>query len=283
MSRILIRSGLSLVLAASFAAPARAIDGINMSMSVSQQETSSMTASSATSAGLATGEPVSDPYAESYYEQLLTVGSAEALASTEPGLPTTLFLSDSGATASYARRERGPLSNWTLEIRGLQRRHERVDAVYQMIAVLPLPVDDRGADAFEAKSLGIYPRRGTGQASAPLIYGGERVVLKRNVALERSLLPGLVGYSSIGDKLPSLQGTGYEYTLWDTIIRYDPNHGDTVQVIADVAYSTSSDVSPPDPADARLKAYVITWIPGMDPRNALFTVRIDIVGPPAIE
>jgi hypothetical protein len=267
-----LAAALALGLAAALAAPAGAADGVNMSMSATAESTSTMTASAAGP------EATADPYEPSYYQQLLTVGSAQVLESTEPGLPTTLFVSDSTGTATYTSKETRSGAKWKLKIRGFERPHEQVDAVYQMIAVLPLPVDGSGVDAFAATRLGIHPREGTDQSSKPLIYSGERLVLKRNVALERSLLPGLVGYSSIDDKLPSLQGTGYEYTLWDTIVRYDPSYGDTVQVIADVAYSTNSDVSPPDAADERLKAYVITWIPGMDPRYPLFTVRIDIVG-----
>ena len=278
MSRILTRCALTLVLAAGLATRADAADGINLSMSASAQ-TSGMAASSS----LAGGEEASEPYAPSYYEQLLTVGDARALSSTEEGLPTTLFISDSVATASYAGVEHASHTRWSLKLRDFQRPHERVAAVYQMIAVLPMPVDARGGDAFATPQLGIYPRQGTEASSQPLVYSGERLVLKRNISLERSLLPGLIGYSSIGDKLPSLQGTGYEYTLWDTIVRYDPSYGATVQVIADVAYFTSPDVSPPDAGDDRLKAYVITWIPGMDPRYALFTIRIDVVGPAAIK
>ena len=110
-----------------------------------------------------------------------------------------------------------------------------------------------------------------------MIYGGEKIALKRNLALEKMLLPGIVGNSN--DKLPPLQGTGYDYTLWDTIVSYDPEYGSTIQVFADVAYSTEADVPAPDAADERLKAYVLTWIPGMDPTQAIYTVRMDVQDP----
>ena len=96
------------------------------------------------------------------------------------------------------------------------------------------------------------------------------------LTLEKTLLPGLVGSSGSDDKLPSLDGTGYAYTLWDTIISYDPSFGDTVEVFADVSYTTDEDVAGPDGDDERLKAYIITWIPGADPGLDPFAIRIDI-------
>ena len=167
--------------------------------------------------------------------------------------------------------------DWTLKVRGLLRSHERIDVVYQMIAVLPVPVDAEGRPAFEPLQWSITPREGSEGASVPLIYSGEKVLLKRNVALEHSLLPNLVG--SGPDKLPSLAGTGYEYSLWDTIIRYDPSYGDTVQVLADFRYSTDARVAAPDARDDRLKAYVVTWIPTLDPSIPPFAIRMDVRDP----
>jgi hypothetical protein len=209
-----------------------------------------------------------------YYEDLLGAQSPEMLASAEPGLPTRLSIDDSSASVTYefVRGEDG--IDWSIHVRGLTRSHERIDALYLMIAVLPMPVDSSGLPVFQTKSRGIVPREGTEQASVPLIYGGEKVVLKRGVALEKTLLPGLVG--SGPGMLPSLAGTGYQYTLWQTIIRYDESYGDTVQVFADVSYSTDVDVAPPDAEDERLKAYVLTWIPELDASLPPFGIRMDI-------
>jgi hypothetical protein len=213
-----------------------------------------------------------------YYEAAIAPDAAEALGSTASGLPAALHVSDSAATVEYASIATGKDGlRWTASIRGLLRNHERVDAVYQMIVVLPLPVDAEGRPAFDPLQWAIAPREGVAGASVPLIYSGEKVRLKRNVALELSLLPNLVGEGS--DKLPSLAGTGYAYSLWDTIIRYDPEYGDTVQLFADFRYSTDVGVPPPDARDERLKAYVVTWIPALDPRIPPFAIRIDVRDP----
>ena len=238
-----------------------ALDGSTISMGTNS-------AGPSASAESATAEPT-------YYESLLAATGPEDFESTEPGLASRLALHDSSATASYVS---GPgKDSWTLKLRGLDRPHERVDAVYQMIAVLPLPVGADREPAFQTQKIGISVREGSERSSVPLIYGGEKIVLKRNVALEKSLLPGLIGEAYEGDKLPSLEGTGYDYTLWDTIVRHDASHGDTLQVLADVRYSTIGPVAPPDAGDERLKAYVLTWIPGMDPRHPIFAIRIDVV------
>lgn len=213
-----------------------------------------------------------------YYEDVLGSQSPEALASAKPGLPTSLYIDESSASVTYESVPRDDSVDWTIRVRDLTRNHERIDTFYLMIAVLPMPVDKNGLPAFKTESLGIVPREGSEQASVPLIYGGEKVLLKRSVTMEKALLPGLVG--SGPDMLPSLAGTGYAYTLWQTIIRYDSSYGDTVQVFADVPYSTDVDVAPPDAADERFKAYVITWIPMLDASLPPFAIRMDI-GPPA--
>jgi apolipoprotein N-acyltransferase len=216
--------------------------------------------------------------AETYYEEATASISSEPVESTRSGLPTALHFSDSSATVEYASTPdpNGGLE-WTAKIRGLLRSHERVDAVYHMIAVLPLPVDAERRPGFRPLQFAIAPREGVEGASVPLIYSGEKVRLKRSVALERSLLPNLVGEGA--DKLPSLAGTGYEYSLWDTIIRYDPEYGDTVQLFADFRYSTDAEVPPPDARDDRLKAYVVTWIPALDSRVLPFAIRMDVRDP----
>jgi hypothetical protein len=216
---------------------------------------------------------------ESYYEEVVRSESVSSLESTATGVPSQLYLSESDATADYTSVEAadGRLT-WTLRIRGFARPHERVDALYHVIAVLPLPVDAEGRLAAKPLYFGIGPREGDPTASVPLIYSGEKVVLKRSQALERTLLPSLVGNAP--NQLPSLVGTGYGYTLWDTILRYDPDYGDTLQLFADFRYSTDSGVAAPDAQDERLKAYVVTWIPALDPSIPPYAVRLDVVPAP---
>jgi hypothetical protein len=216
-----------------------------------------------------------------YYEDVLGTQPVEAFASAEPGLPTSLYIDESSAGVTYESVPGDDSIDWTIRVRGLTRNHERIDAFYLMMAVLPMPVDEEGLPAFETESRGIVPREGNEQASVPLIYGGEKVVLKRAAFLEKALLPGLIG--SEPDMLPSLEGTGYAYTMWQTLIRYDAGYGDTVQVFADVPYSTDVDVAPPDAKDERLKAYVITWIPELDASLPPFAIRMDIEPPAAAE
>lgn len=254
MSRLLITILPCLSVCLVVAPAAQAMDGANIS---------GLSGASASSSSAELEAPT-------YYESVVASESPAALSSGEPGLPTQLWMSDSPATAQFKQRRDG---SWNLELRGLDRPHERIDTVYQVVAVLPLPI----AQNFQPEREGIQPREGTEQNSVPLIYGGEKVVLKRNVTLEKALLPGLVG--SAHDQLPSLEGTGYDYTLWDTIVRYDESYGETVQVFADVAYTTDGDVSAPDATDERLKAYVLTWVPAMDPSLPIFAIRIDVVDP----
>ena len=216
-----------------------------------------------------------------YYQAVVGEAGLEEFLASEPGLPTSLYIIDSDATVTYVVSQPGANEfqqlQWLLKVRGLTRPHEQVDTVYQMIAVLPLPIDASGRAAFTPEGWGIQPREGVEGASVPLIYGGEKVVLKRNVTLEKTLLPNLVGEDL--DKLPSLSGTGYAYTLWDAIVRYDPSFGDTVTVLADFRYRTDGSVAPPDPSDDRIKAYVVTWIPDLDASVPPYTVRMDVLDP----
>ncbi len=214
------------------------------------------------------------PSGPTYYENLVGETNTAELTSTAGGLPTSLYLSDSSATVSYARKGGKRSATWTVKVRNLQRPHEKIDAVYQIVAVLPLPVTPAGLPAFSALQWGIEPRTGDEKKSSRLKYGGEKLVLKRNVVLEKALLPNLVGETS--DRLPSLIGTGYEYTLWDTIVLYDPEYGETVQALADFSYTTASNVPAPDAADDRFKVYVLTWIPTLDPSIPPYAIRLDV-------
>jgi hypothetical protein len=215
-----------------------------------------------------------------YYEEVATEIAPSEFSSTATRLPSAVNLTDSSATATYSVvSDDGNRVGWNVAIRGLIRKHERIDVVYQMVLVLPLPVDGDGKSAFKASTWTLAPREGAPGASVPLMYGGEKVALKRNRSLERTLLPNLVGQPGVEGKGPSLEGPGYDYTLWDTIIRYDPEYGDTVQLFMDVGYSADAEIAPPDARDDRLKLYVVTWIPSLDPTVPPFALRIDVVDP----
>ncbi len=214
-----------------------------------------------------------------YYQQITGSQTMGALESTSPGVPTALAIDNGSATVAYIH---SPQSNgsvlWDVLVQGFQRNAERVNAVYDMVFVLPLPVTSSGTAAFTPVDSAIVPQMGTPAAPQPLIYGGEAIVLKRDVGLEKSLLPGLVGDPSQG-KLPSLAGTGYGYTLWDTIVQYDPGYGPTIQGWASFHYTTDATVSPPVASDPRMKAYLITWIPTLNSNIPAYAVRMAVQNP----
>ena len=211
-----------------------------------------------------------------YYEGVTASASLEEQSSSVEALPSAVQLSESTGRVRYElTKDRGNKLDWRVEITNLDRSHEQVDATYQVVLVLPLPGEPSGDPLFTTRTASIKVREGTPKGSVPLIYGGEKVVLKRNVTLERQLLPGLVGPGL--SQLPDLTGTGYHYTLWDTLISYDSSYGERVQAFANLRYSTGSSVVGPDADDARLKAYVLTWIPTLDPSVPPFAVRMDVV------
>jgi hypothetical protein len=142
---------------------------------------------------------------------------------------------------------------------------------------MPVSSDERAA--FEAEQWRIEAREGSREASVALIYSGEKLTLKRNVALERAWLATL---RASPDGLPDLTGTGYAYTLWDAVIRYDPSYGSRLQGLASLEYQTGAEVVAPDPEDERNAAYLITWVPTLDPSVPPFTIRLD-VRPPSEE
>lgn len=211
-----------------------------------------------------------------YYQTLAPNGSLAALESATPSLPTALQFDDSSATVSYTRTSSDAASaRWELRIRNLVRNHERVDALYQVVLVLPLPAGRGGASGFRALDRAIAPREGSETSSVPLIYGEEKILLKRDVALEKALVPGLIGDPAKGG-LPSLAGTGYEYTLWDTVVRYDPQHDGSIQAWASFRYETAADVAPPDAGDPRLNAYLVTWVPSLRSDVLPWAIRMDV-------
>jgi len=207
----------------------------------------------------------------SYYQSVVDGGET---ATAAPGVPTLLALDDADAEATYTLlASGGGVAEWRVEIEGYERRAETVDALYDMIVVLPLPADGAGNAAFTAAPGGIPVLDSGGQ---PFLYAGKPQVLRRNHALEKSLLAGLVGQPGQPGKLPDLSGTGYRYTMWDTIVPWDGAAGSSVQAAGALEYETDASVAAPDPADVRFAAYVVTWIPSLSAAVAPYAVRVDV-------
>lgn len=217
-----------------------------------------------------------DEPSPTYYESVTGGTSVASLSSSDPTLPTSLAIDEATARTSYRAVASASGIDWTLRIEGFDRKHEQVDAVYDMVLVAALPVDGNGADAFKATQRGFYVEEGAAGATVPMIYGGEKIVLKRNVAIEKTLLPQVSGPNG----LPDLAGTGYRWTAWDTIVQRDAGHESVVRASGQLAYSTAAGVAAPDPDDARMAAYLITWIPGLPPEIPPFSVRMDVVPSP---
>jgi len=214
-----------------------------------------------------------------YYESAVGASSVDVLASPAAQVPTSLAIVDASATAQFTALSLvGDRREWQLQLSGFSRRHERVDAVYDMVLVLPLPALADGRDGFQAVGRGVAVVEGALDKAVPLIYGGEKVVLKRNVGLEKTLLPGLSTASSGAAGLPDLAGTGYHWTAWDAIIPRDASYGDSVQAGATLRYQASAAATAPDPDDPRFAAYLITWIPALPASVPPYAVRIDVTG-----
>ena len=202
----------------------------------------------------------------SYYEQ--TAGPESLAAATEDGaasggLPTALYVVDAKGAVRYRSLGEG---GWEVSIQVVKRPHERVDAVYDLVLALPLPIGS------SAESWRIEPRLDRTPAAARVVYGGEAIALKRNVPLETAWLPLLAGAEG---GLPDLSRTGYAWTFWDTIVRYDAQAGATLQGFATFRYEAEG-VAAPDPSDPSHAAYVITWIPTLDDVPP-FAIRLDVV------
>lgn len=213
-----------------------------------------------------------------YYEQVLEYYTREELESHAPGLPSSLHIDPTDESA-VTYEQVGPSGDgveWRVRLAPLYRTHEKVDAVYHMILILPLPADAAGGDAFTALE-DVQVWQGDEDSFERLVYGGERVLGKRNEALEDTLLPELVGTGS--GEIPSLDGTGYTYTVWDAILQYDADFGERVGGWTSFRYRTDASVSAPDPADDRLKGYVITWIPAFGDAVPPYAVSIDVQDP----
>lgn len=209
-----------------------------------------------------------------YYEAVVG-DSLASLSSTDATLPTALHVESAAATVAYTSSAGPERRQWELRVDGFERNHERVDAIYDMVLLLPLPAAASGGDAFLPLDRGVRIEEGLPGRSVPLVYGGEKVVLKRNVGLEKGLLPQVVGDGA--GRLPSLDGTGYRWTAWDTIVERDAGFGDVVQARAVLRYETATGVAPPAAGDARLAAYLITWIPQLSASIPPYAVRMDVV------
>ncbi len=211
-----------------------------------------------------------------YYEEKLATTDASALSSPSAALPDRLHVSSSAASLQYRQiAADATSSSWEVSVVDFARRHERVDALYDMILVLPLPAGADGGDAFQALDRAVAVWEGSAEKAIPLIYGGEKIVLKRNVALEKTLLPLISATGGEADRLPSLDGTGYRYTIWDTVATRDAGHAATVQGSATLRYATDPGVRAPS-VDGRLAAWWITWIPALPAEVEPYAVRIDL-------
>jgi len=207
----------------------------------------------------------------SYYEQ---AARGEALApeasmttdgAAAGGLPSSLYVVDAAGGVTYRSLGDGA---WQVDVAVARRPHERVDAVYDLVLALPLPVGSH------SNAWRIEPRLGPSAKAKPIVYGGERVVLKRNVPLESAWLPVLVGAS---EGLPDLSRSGYAWTLWDAIVRYDASAGATLEAFGTFGYSADARVVAPDAENPDNAAYVITWIPTLEAVPP-FAIRLDVVG-----
>ncbi len=206
----------------------------------------------------------------SYYEQM-AAGESLAPAPTADGaasggLPTELYVVEAAGGVRY--RDLGD-GRWAVDIEVAPRPHERVDAVYDLVLALPLPLDSK------SNAWRIAPRVGSHAGAAPFAYGGEEVVLKRNVPLEAAWLPLLAGAPN---GLPELSSSDYVWTFWDAIVRYDPTASSTLQAFGSFRYTTPSWVRELDPEDPRNAAYVITWVPTLDAVPP-FAIRLDVQAP----
>lgn len=208
------------------------------------------------------------PATPTYYESVLGAALVSEVSTSEPALPTELAIDEATATAAYDRLSK---TEWELRIEGFHRRHEQVDGIYDMVLVLALPAATDGTDGFEAEGAGVLVEEGGGE-TAPLVYGGEAIVLKRNVGLEKTLLASVSGKGG----LPDLAGTGYRWTAWNTIVRRDAEHPDTVTARGSLRYAAAAGAPVPDAADARFAAYLVTWIPGLPASIPPFAVRMDV-------
>ena len=209
----------------------------------------------------ATGEDTS------YYEQSAdpeSLAAATADGAASGGLPSSLYVVDAEGGVRYRSLGNGA---WEVSVEVASRPLERVDAVYDLVLALPLPVGSTTHAWRIAPSVDATP------GAPPVVYGGETIVLKRNVPLENAWLPRLAGAPN---GLPDLSRAGYAWTLWDTIVRYDASAGAKLQAFGRFRFEAEG-AAAPDPENPDHAAYVITWIPTLEDVPP-FAIRLDVLG-----
>jgi hypothetical protein len=207
---------------------------------------------------------------ESYYEAAFAregrsaAGNDAASAAAAEGLPIALHIVEASGGVRYRALGDG---RFKVRVQVDRRPHEQVDALYDLVLVLPLP------EGFATEAWRIPLYTGSTADPQPLVYAGERLRLKRNLPLESTWLPALAGAA---DGLPDLSGSGYVWTIWDTIVRYDENAGAMVGGFGTLAFEADASVAAPEPGDPALAAYLITWVPALDSSVPPYTIRLNV-------
>jgi hypothetical protein len=244
------------------ASPALALDGVGMAPP--PEEGALLAAPQEGGSALAAD-------ASTYYEQTVASGEVLELGASESaapaGLPPALYVVEAAGGVAYRATGAGA---WQVAVEVAERPHERADLVYDLVLALALP------SGFRTHQWRIDVQAGGAGDPVPVVYAGENVTLKRNVPLETSWLPLLVGAA---DGLPDVSASGYVWTFWDTIVRYDATAGSTLQGFGRLGYQADASVRAPDPGDPRNAAYVITWVPTLDAAVPPFALRLDVVEP----
>jgi hypothetical protein len=212
---------------------------------------------------MAPEEPVKTYYESVSDSETVAASALTTDASASGGLPSSLYAIDAAGGVLYRALGEG---QWEVSVDVAERPHERVDAVYDLVLALPLPLGSR------AKDWRIAVKTSDANSDA-LVYDGEKIVLRRNVPLEQSWLPLLVGAPS---GLPDLSRTGYAWTFWDAIVRYDPAAGATVRAYGTFRYRADARAVAPDAEDPDNAAYLITWIPTLEAVPP-FAIRLDVM------
>lgn len=214
----------------------------------------------------------------SYYDDVLGSESLEAFESSQPGLPTALAVDIAEEVlVEYRSTSDEDVLKWELAVDGFRRPHASVVAVYQVVLIVPLPAGDEGQPLWRPLTRAMRPRVSLDPDAPPVLYRGSPVRFRRNVALEKTWLPELVGTDE--GQLPALSGTGYQWTLWDTLLLHDPEHGDEVAGSLQFYYETPKSVAGPDASDQRLGVYLVSWIPKLTHEIAPLAIRASLSPP----
>jgi hypothetical protein len=207
---------------------------------------------------------------ESYYEEAFALEGRSAVAkdaasaAAAEGLPVALHIVEAAGGVRYRALGDG---RFKVRVQVDRRPHEQVDALYDLVLALPLP------EGFVTEAWRIPLHTGSPADPQPLVYAGERLRLKRNLPLETTWLPALAGAP---DGLPDLSGSGYVWTIWDTIVRYDANAGAMVGGFGTLLFEADASLAAPDPGDPALAAYLITWVPALAASVPPYTIRLEV-------